>query len=111
MIIAAAANGIALYLIGVEDVVPGILIGGAAGLSANVTHKAAHLIGIENKNGCHLPVGLDIVLSAILTYGIARDLLKVFEYKMGAGEIIKLKVIAMITIAAANKYQKSIGMG
>ncbi len=106
MVAAAALNGIALYLIGAEDVVPGIIIGGAVGLSVNLAHKTAHLVGIEDKNGCYLPKRLDIVLVALLTYEVARDLLRVFEYRIGTGKIIKLGVAAIATIAAVNKYQK-----
>ncbi len=106
MVVAGVINGLALYLVGSEDVVPGILIGGAAGLSVNLTHKVIHVIGIENKDGCSLPFGLDLVLAAAFTYVIASALLEVFEYETGAMETAKLSAFGLITIAMANQFQK-----
>lgn len=106
IVVAGAVNGLFLYLLGREDFLPGILIGAAAGLSQNISHKVAHVLTSREKERCHLPFAMEIVLAALLTYDIGRKLLQVFEYDYGRVEVLKLLAVGMVSIAAYNNSQK-----
>ncbi|MCB1071726.1 MAG: hypothetical protein KDK96_01340 [Chlamydiia bacterium] len=106
VVVAAAVNGLSLYLMGHEDLLPGILVGASAGISQNLSHKTAHVLTARRKESCHLPFALEIMIAAVLTYGIAKMLLRVFEYNFGRGDLLKLQSIGMVSIAFYNHSQK-----
>ncbi len=106
VVIAAVTNGLALYLMGQEDLLPGILVGASAGLSQNLSHKTAHVLSKNRTETCHLPFGLELIFAAGLTYGIAKGLLRIFEYEFGRMDRLKLQSIGMLSIAFYNYSQQ-----
>lgn len=106
VVVAAVVNAFFLYLMGQEDPIPGILVGSAAGLSQNLSHKTAHVLTRRRKETCHLPFELEIMIAALLTYGMAEGLLCVFERSFKRIELLKLQSIGMLSIALYNYSQK-----
>lgn len=111
IVIASVVNGFFLYLMGKEDLFPGILVGATAGLSQNMSHKTAHVLTSRGKEKCHLPLTMEVVIAAALTYGMARKMLRIFEYDLGKGKILTLQTVGMISIAFYNYNQKEQGKG
>lgn len=106
VLIASTVNGFFLYLMGKEDILPGILVGASAGLSQNFSHKTAHALTIRRRESCHLPFALEMIIAAALTYQIAKTLLQIFEYELGKREILKFQSMGMIVIALYHRSQK-----
>jgi hypothetical protein len=111
VVVAGAVNGVFLYLMGKEDLLPGILVGASAGFAQNITHKTAHVLTSRGREKCHLSYAMEVIIAAALTYGIACGLLRAFEYDFGKGEVLKLQTVGMISIAFYNYHQKGQGKG
>lgn len=107
--VASCAAVFFLYLLEVENPLPGALIGGGAAVAVNLTHLLVHLETHYReglKESCRLPYGGELLLGAFLTYHLSKGLLYAFGYQMGRGGLICLGGISMLSIAAYNQTEK-----
>jgi hypothetical protein len=106
--VAMVVNALCMYLLGEEDVTPGLINGAMTAVSINTVHKLTHTLWVKKRGesqyaktgrqACYL------ALLGVVNYYSVSHLSKYFGFKLSNQNILEQTVFSYIGVLSLNYY-------
>ena len=102
--VAMVVNALFMYLIGEEDVVPGLINGGVTAISINTVHKLSHMVCKENSDETPTVKFLRLAFLAGVNYFAVSYISKELGYKLTNRNILEQTAFSYGGILSMSYY-------
>lgn len=99
-------NALFMFLLGEEDVVPGLINGGVTALSINTVHKLSHMVEKETSDETAKGKFVRLALLAVVNYFAVSYISKELGYKLTTRNILEQTAFSYVGILSMSYYLK-----